>query len=76
VQRLLDAVEGAHGIYRMMAGTMYGAELRLMECCRLRAKDFDFQRGQLIIREAKGNKDRAVPSPEKLRAARARQLAW
>ena len=50
LQRLLAAVEGAHGIYRMLAGMMYGAGLRLMECCRLRVKDVDFERGQIIIR--------------------------
>lgn len=76
VQRLLDAVQGARGVYRVMAGLMYGSGVRLMECCRLRVKDIDFQRGQLIIREAKGDKDRAVPLPEKLRPALTRQVEW
>lgn len=76
VQRLLNAVGGAHGVYRVMAGIMYGSGLRLMECCRLRVKDIDFERGQFIIREAKGDKDRAVPLPEKLRPALTRQVEW
>jgi integrase len=38
VRRLLAAVEGLHGIYRHMAGLLYGSGLRLMECCRLRVK--------------------------------------
>jgi integrase len=76
VRRLLDAVEGAHGVYRVMAGIMYGAGLRLMECCRLRVKDVDFERSQIIIREAKGDKDRAVPLPQRLRSALARQIDW
>lgn len=55
---------------------MYGSGMRLMECCRLRVKDIDFERGQFIIREAKGDKDRAVPLPVKLRPALVSQLEW
>lgn len=58
-----------HGVYRVMAGIMYGSGMRLMECCRLRAKDIDIDRGQFHLREAKGDKERAVPLPEKLRPA-------
>jgi integron integrase len=49
-----------------MAGLMYGAGLRVMECCRLRVKDVDFNRRQIIVRDGKGEKDRAVPLPERL----------
>ena len=49
--------------YRLMAELMYGAGLRLMECCRLRIKDIDFDRKQIVVREGKGNKDRMVPLP-------------
>jgi integrase len=45
---------------------MYGAGLRVMECCRLRVKDVDFDRRQIIVRDGKGEKDRAVPLPERL----------
>jgi len=76
VRRLIGAVEGAHGAHRLMAGLMYGSGLRLMECCRLRVKDVDFHRRQLIIREAKGDKDRAVPLPESLSASLKRHVAW
>jgi len=51
--------------YRLMAELMYGAGMRLMECCRLRVKDIDFDRKQIVIREGKGNKDRMVPLPER-----------
>ncbi len=44
---------------------LYGAGLRLLECCRLRVKDIDFERHQLIVREGKGDKDRAVPLPDR-----------
>ncbi len=49
----------------MMVELLYGAGLRLLECCRLRVKDVDFERHQLMIREAKGDKDRAVPLPDR-----------
>jgi len=67
VRQLLEAMEGAHGMYRVMASLMYGAGLRLMECCRLRMKDVDLGRRQILVREAKGDKDRAVPLPDSLR---------
>jgi integrase len=61
VRRLLEQVQGAHGAHRIMASLMYGSGLRLMECCRLRVKDLDVDRRQILVREAKGDKDRAVP---------------
>jgi integrase len=45
---------------------MYGAGMRLMECCRPRVKDVDFQRRQITVRDGKGEKDRMVPFPERL----------
>ena len=64
VRRLLSAVP--EGPYRLMIELMYGSGLRLLECCRLRVKDVDFERGQIVVREGKGDKDRAVPLPESL----------
>ena len=37
-----------------------------MECTRLRVQDIDFDYQQITVREAKGNKQRVVPLPEKL----------
>ena len=65
VARLLAHVEGGGGLYRLMAELSYGAGLRLLECCRLRVKDVDFDRRQLTVREGKGDKDRAVPLPNR-----------
>ena len=41
-----------------MAKLLYGSGLRLMECLRLRIKDVDFHRKQLVVRNGKGQKDR------------------
>jgi integron integrase len=65
VARLIEHVDGGGGIYRLMVELTYGAGLRLLECCRLRVKDVDFDRRQLIVREGKGDKDRAVPLPDR-----------
>lgn len=54
------------GQNRVIAGLQYGAGLRLLESCRLRIKDVDFDRHQIIVRDGKGQKDRAVPLPRKL----------
>ncbi len=53
--------------YDLMAGLMYGTGLRLMECLRLRVGDLDFGNGVILVRNAKGGKDRVVPLPERYR---------
>lgn len=60
---LLNKMEGTYGV---MASLLYGSGLRLMECIRLRVGDIDFDRGQIIVRKGKGNKDRVTPLPEQL----------
>ena len=74
VRRLLDAVEGADGTFRLMAGLMYGAGLRREECCRLRVHDVDPDRGQIVVRHGKGGKDRVVMLPRALRPDLGRQI--
>jgi integrase len=50
----------------LMASLLYGSGLRLMECCTLRVKDFDFDYGQIIVRDGKGGKDRRTILPDSL----------
>ncbi len=40
-----------------MAELMFGSGVRLMELLRLRVKDVDLERGQLIVRGGKGGQD-------------------
>jgi integron integrase len=62
-QRLFEAMEGTS---RLMAELMYGSGLRLMELLRLRMKDVDLTRQQVIVRGGKGDKDRVTLLPEVL----------
>ena len=74
VRRVLEHMRGENGVYRLMAELMYGSGLRLLECCRLRVKDIDFDRRQIVVREGKGDKDRAVPLPDRLRRPLTEQM--
>src|SRR5262245_4582259 len=78
VRALLLAVDGVSRTepYGLMARLMYGAGLRLMECCRLRMKDVDLDRGQLATRGGKGDKDRYVMLPECAREPLRRRMEW
>ncbi len=52
------------GVRWLMGMLLYGGGLRLMDCLRLRVKDLDFERLQVIVREGKGDKDRTTLLPE------------
>jgi integron integrase len=59
----------------LVARLLYGTGMRLMEAIRLRVKDVDFERNAIVVREAKGNKDRVVMLPKTLANPLRRQLA-
>jgi integron integrase len=63
VKHVLAQLEGT---VWLMASLAYGAGLRLLECLRLRVKDTDFERGELTIRDGKGQKDRMTMLPHTL----------
>lgn len=65
VTRLFRAMEGE---VQLLARLLYGTGMRLMEALRLRTKDVDFERQVIVVREAKGNKDRVVMLPRSLAA--------
>jgi integron integrase len=71
VSRLLAGLTGQPA---MIATLLYGAGLRLMEALRLRIKDLDLERRQIVVREAKGNKDRVSVIPQCLVAELATSL--
>ncbi len=55
------------GTHALIARLLYGTGVRLMEGLRLRVKDIDFTRGQIVVRAGKGENDRVTVLPETLR---------
>lgn len=64
VRHVLTAMEG---VPRLVAMVLYGSGLRLMEACCLRIKDVDLERGELMVRQGKGGRDRLTMLPASLR---------
>jgi integron integrase len=65
VRRVFGQLKGTH---RTMARLAYGSGLRLLELLRLRIQDLDFERGKVIVRAGKGDKDRVTILPQVLGA--------
>lgn len=59
----------------LMAMLLYGAGLRLLECARLRVKDIDFARDEILVRDGKGRKDRVTMLPASAKEPLLRHLA-
>lgn len=59
----LELLARLHGTKWLMASLLYGAGLRLRECLKLRVKDVDFGYRQIVVRDAKGAKDRVTILP-------------
>jgi integron integrase len=72
VRAVLERLEGTP---RLMARLLYGAGLRVLECCRLRVQDVDFGASQIVVRRGKGDKDRVTMLPVVFRDELARHLA-
>jgi integron integrase len=62
-------LERMDGVYALMGRLLYGTGMRLMECVRLRVKDVDFGRNEILIRDGKGAKDRVTMLPAALAGA-------
>ncbi len=62
------------GVPRLVAMLLYGSGLRLLEALELRVKDVDFERGEIVVRQGKGLKDRVTMLPVAVRADLARHL--
>lgn len=71
VRELLMHMQGTTGL---IARLLYGTGMRLLEALRLRVKDVEFARREILIREGKGNKDRITVLPENLIADLQAQL--
>jgi integron integrase len=72
VRRLLAELAGTPGL---VASLLYGTGMRLLEALRLRVKDVEFERREIVVRDGKGAKDRITVLPENLIAPLQQQLA-
>jgi integrase len=52
------------GLHRTIALLLYGAGLRQLEALRLRVGDVSFDRGEILVRQGKGGKDRISLLPQ------------
>ena len=71
VRALLQHMDGTAGL---VAELLYGTGMRLLEGLRLRVKDVEFARREIVVREGKGGKDRVTVLPENLMAPLQAQL--
>lgn len=60
---LLHELNGAMGL---VASVLYGTGMRLLEGQRVRLRDIDFERREIVIRDGEGGKDRVTMLPENL----------
>jgi integron integrase len=63
------------GVEWLVAALLYGSGLRLLEALSLRVKDLNFERRELVLRRAKGAKDRVTPLPDAVAAPLRAHLA-
>jgi integron integrase len=64
-RRVLAALKP--GTPALIVRLLYGTGMRVMEALRLRVKDLEFERGRIVVRQGKGDKDRLTPLPEGLK---------
>ena len=71
VARVLALAQGTSGLVLRL---LYGTGMRILEALRLRVKDVDFSRWEIVIREGKGLRDRVTMLPETLSHDLARHI--
>ena len=69
-----DVLLHMQGTPALVGQLLYGTGMRLLEALRLRVKDVEFARREIVVREGKGNKDRVTVLPENLIAPLQAQL--
>ncbi len=65
-EEVRSVMAGLTGTHWLIASLLYGAGLRLMEAVRLRVKDVEFSRREVVVRDGKGAKDRLTMLPTRL----------
>lgn len=74
VRRVLARLKG-RGPVALVAAMLYGTGMRLLEALRLRVKDIDFAKNEIVVREGKGDRDRVTMLPDRLKGPLLTHLA-
>jgi integron integrase len=70
-----ELIARSDGAMQLMVRLLYGTGMRLMELVRLRVKDVEFSRHEIVVRDGKGGKDRVTMLPTSLVAPLREHLA-
>jgi integron integrase len=65
-KEVADVLARLEGTHRLIGALLYGSGMRIMEGVRLRVKDVEFTRGEIVVRDGKGAKDRMTMLPRNL----------
>ncbi|HXG96667.1 MAG TPA: integron integrase [Gemmatimonadales bacterium] len=74
VRRVFRRLKG-RGTAALVAGVLYGTGMRLLEALRLRVKDVDFAKHEVVVRGGKGDRDRVTMLAERLEGPLLKHLA-
>jgi integron integrase len=75
VSEVRTLLEQMHGSVGLVCGLLYGTGMRVLEGLRLRVKDVEFVRREVLVRDGKGGKDRVTVLPENLILPLQQQIA-
>jgi site-specific recombinase XerD len=64
------------GVPWLVSSLLYGGGLRVLEGLQVRVKDLDFSRGEVVVRDGKGQKDRVTVLPAARQGRLREHLAW
>lgn len=76
VDEVFSVIDAMSGTHQLMVKILYGCGLRGIECVRLRVKDLDFGFNHVLVRDAKGNKDRVTVFPDEIKPALKEHLKY
>lgn len=74
VRRVLGELKGRSTV-ALVAALLYGTGMRLLEGLRVRVKDIDFAKNEIVVRGGKGDRDRVTMLPDRLKGPLLKHLA-
>jgi integron integrase len=65
-EEVAQVLRRLQGVHRLIGRLLYGTGMRIMEGVRLRVKDVEFARREILVRDGKGQKDRVAMLPDRI----------